>query len=169
MCSEQCDLYIPRHSLKEESVVYIGTEVPYYLLLIAVYAPVYAVYAINSLDTDSSLIHRTRCIMPRRRDRHRSPNHGRQHLDGLQGGSAARPPHAAAHFAHALCARQPDDGAVAGGPQGDDLCQRLLLGLREGRVAPSRRRHLHERRGLRRRLHAQPDVRGGLLGQDGPH
>ena len=54
------------------------------------------------------------------------------------------------------------DGLRDGG-----LRPRLLLGRRAHLLAGGRR--LHDGRRLRRRLHAEPDLRGGLLGQHRPH
>ena len=72
--------------------------------------------------------------------------------------AGARAPRRARHAAHAAV------------PRGDRAARRragLLLGRRAPVLAAPRR--LHDRRRLRRRLHAEPDLRGGLLRLDRPH
>ena len=62
-------------------------------------------------------------------------------------------------------ARHPARAAVPGGPRAGRRRDGLLLGRRARLLAGPRR--LHDRGRLRRRLHAEPDLRGGLLGRTG--
>ena len=62
--------------------------------------------------------------------------------------------------------RQPHPGAVPGRPRAGDVRAGLLLGRRAQVLAGAGR--LCDRRRLRRRPHAEPDLRGGLLGHDRP-
>ena len=62
----------------------------------------------------------------------------------------------ARHAAHPAVARRPGDRGVR---------PRVFLGRREAVLAAARR--VLDRGGLRRRLHAEPDLRGGVLGRTG--
>ena len=64
-------------------------------------------------------------------------------------------------------ARHADQAAVPRGHRDGRLRHGLLLGRRADVLAG--RRRLHDRGRLRRRLHAEPDLRGGLLGPHRPH
>ena len=61
----------------------------------------------------------------------------------------------------------PDQAAVPRGPGDRGLRPRLLLGRRAHVLGDARR--LHDRRRLRRRPHAEPDLRGGLQRAHRPH
>ena len=61
---------------------------------------------------------------------------------------------------HAFRARHAARAALPRGRRDGDLRHGLLLGSRARLLAGARR--LHHRRGLRRRLHAEPHLRGGL-------
>src|SRR5918998_4649287 len=63
--------------------------------------------------------------------------------------------------------RQPHPAAVPGGHADRRLRGRVLLGRGEGLLGAAGR--LLDRGRVRRRPHAQPDLRGGLLGADRPH
>ena len=85
----------------------------------------------------------------------------------VQGRRAAGPAEPDPHREPAFRQRQPAEGALSGGARDRDLRHGLLLG-RRAQVLGARRRHLHHRGGLCRRPHAEPDLRGGLLGPHRP-
>ena len=72
-------------------------------------------------------------------------------------GRAAPIPTAREHFVNG----QRAEGSLSGGARNGDVRARLLLG-RGAQVLGARRRRLCHRGRLRRRPHAQPDLRGGL-------
>ena len=71
------------------------------------------------------------------------------------------------HRRAALRQRPPAQGPVSGRSGDRDLRPGLLLG-RRAQVLAARRRRLRHRGRLRRRPHAEPDLRGGLLGPHRP-
>src|SRR3954447_14474798 len=80
---------------------------------------------------------------------------------------APRPPRRpSAHPRGARGQRQPHPAAVPRRPADRRLRRRLLLGRREGLLGDARR--VLDRCRLRGGLHAEPDLRGGLLGADRP-